>query len=177
MKERTKKPKTLNCALVEATGKINIPWFRHNVHLLKESVHRLDCDTNNNSVVWIFCFSFLAVAKQSYRPLFAEAQRIIQSQQRWRGNDLVEYLHLCSSLLLLLRPEGARLYFSSRTLRAQSSSLLCLGKWQPGRQTGALHLVNPKGARQKTNGFGSGALPCSTWLFSHGHSDVVSWEM
>lgn len=105
--------------------------------------------------------------KKSHLPLFVEAQRIKQSQQWWRGTDLLKYLHLCF-LLPLLPPEGVRLYFSSRRLQPQSLSLLRLGKWRPRRQTGALHLVNPEGIWHKTNGSGSVTPPCSTWLISYG---------
>ena len=100
---------------------------------------------------------------ESHLILFVEAQRIKQSQQWWRGTDLLKYLHLC----VFVSPFSPWRLESIFPLFTRSLSLLRFGKWQPLRQTGALHLVNPEGVRYKTNGSGSVTPPRSTWLISH----------
>lgn len=60
----------------------------------------------------------------------------------------------------------------STFLRSQASLFefvfLQLGKWQPRRQTGALHHAAPRGLWHKTNGSGRVAPPLSTCLVSCG---------
>lgn len=71
--------------------------------------------------------------------------------------------------------EDALLYFYSRRFPRESLSSLRLGKWQPRRQTGALHLVTPEGPRHETNESGSVAPPRSTWLISRRCGRAASW--
>lgn len=126
------------------------------IRLLKGSVCASWCGTAVTQITFSrFCCD--KKKKKSHLPLFVEAQRIKQSQQWWRGTDLLKYLHSCF-LSLPLPPEGASIFLHSRA-SVFEFVFLRLGKWQPRRQTGALHHAAPEGLRHKTNGSGSVAPP------------------
>ena len=82
-------------------------------------------------------FLFVVVTKESHLLMFVEAQRIKQSQQRWRATDRWKYLHLCC----FASPRKC----ASAFFQSSEFVFLGLGKCRPRRRTGALHLVAPEG--------------------------------